>query len=139
MRCYCRISCKKNVGLIPEIGAAGGLAIGLFAFLNATLKPGALIISKLLCLQENIKDSRLVITGEGQIDYQTVHGKTPIRVAKIAQELHVPAIAIAAILGKGYHTVYEHGIDAIFRIINGPISADICLLYTKPIINGNHQ
>lgn len=125
---------QKNVGLIPGTGAAGGLAMGLFAFLNASLKPGALITGELLSLREKIKNATLVITGEGQIDHQTVFGKTPIRVAKIAQELHVPVIAIAAILGKGYHTVYEHGINAVFSIANGPISPDICLLYTKPLL-----
>lgn len=125
---------QKNIGDIPGTGSAGGLAAGLFAFLNATLKPGALFVMDTLQLREKMQGSNLVITGEGQIDSQTIRGKTPIAVAKLAKELEIPVIAIAAILGKGYHEVYAAGIDAVFSIVNGPISQSICMAYTQPLL-----
>lgn len=125
---------KKPVGNLPGTGAAGGLAAGLYAFLNATLEPGASVIIEAVNLREKLSNASLVITGEGQIDAQTIRGKTPIAVAKLAKELHIPVIALAARLGRGYHEVYSEGIDAVFSIVNAPISHEVCLAYTKPLL-----
>ncbi len=124
----------KQVGNIPGTGAAGGLAAGLFAFLNGKLEPGASVLINAVYLRDKIQNAQLLVTGEGQIDAQSVRGKTPIAVAKLAKEFNIPVIAIAARLGKGYHEVYSHGIDAVFSIVNGPISSEICLAYTKPLL-----
>ncbi len=111
-----------NVNKIPGAGAAGGLGAGLVAFLNGELKPGIEIVLAATKIREIIKDINLVITGEGQIDSQTINGKTPIGVAKVAKEASCPVIAIAGSLGEGSEKVYEHGIDALFSIINRPLS-----------------
>ena len=63
----------------------------------------------------------LVITGEGKLDSQSVEGKTPVGVARIAQAQGVPVIAIAGALGDDYQRVYEHGIEAAFSIAPGPV------------------
>lgn len=59
----------------------------------------------------------LVITGEGRMDSQTIHGKTPIGVAKTAKAAGKPVIAIVGCLREDYEVVFEHGIDAVFPII----------------------
>lgn len=125
---------QKPIGNIPGTGSAGGLAAGLLAFLNATLKPGASVVMENVNLREKMQNANLVITGEGQIDAQTIRGKTPIAVAKLAQELKIPVIGIAARLGRGYHEVYGHGIDAVFSMINSPISEEVCHAYTQPLL-----
>jgi len=125
---------QKPIGTLPGTGAAGGLAAGLFAFLNATLKPGAWVVMENINLREKMRNANLVITGEGQIDAQTIRGKTPIAVAQLAQELKIPVIAIAARLGKGYYEVYKHGINAVFSMINAPISEEVCHAYTQPLL-----
>ncbi len=124
----------KMVGNLPGTGAAGGLAAGLYAFLNATLEPGVSKMIKAVQLFEKMQGASLVITGEGQIDAQTIHGKTPIGVAQCAKKLQIPVIAIAARFGKGYHEVYSHGIDAVFSIVNAPMSTEICHTFTKPLL-----
>lgn len=124
----------KNIGNIKGTGSAGGVGAGFYAFLNARLIPGGSIMMDCIHLREKIQGASLVITGEGQIDSQTIYGKTPIAVAKLAKEFKIPVIAIAARLGRGYHEVYEHGIDAVFSIVNGPISHEICLAYTRPLL-----
>ncbi|MED3931830.1 glycerate kinase [Priestia megaterium] len=106
---------------VPGAGAAGGLGGGLLAFLSAELKPGVDIVIEATQLENYIKNADLVITGEGRIDGQTIYGKTPIGVAKIAKKHSVPVIAIAGSIGAGSEAVYEHGISALFSVVPGAV------------------
>mgnify|MGYP006276933589 CR=1 FL=1 len=108
----------------PGAGAAGGLGAGLLAFLNAELKPGIDIVIQASGIREEVKSVDLVITGEGQLDSQTIHGKTPIGVAKVAKKYSKPVIGVAGSLGQGAEKVYNHGIDAIFSIVNSPMELE---------------
>lgn len=76
---------SKDVIDIPGAGAAGGLGAGLLAFLSAELKRGVDIVIAATQLEKHMNKADLVITGEGKIDNQTIHGKTPIGVAKTAK------------------------------------------------------
>ena len=69
----------------PGSGAAGGIGGGMVGFLNAQLKPGVDIVLDTLGFDKSLKNVNLVITGEGQIDFQTVFSKAPIGVAKHAK------------------------------------------------------
>ena len=119
---------------LPFGGAAGGLATGLFAFLNTTLKPGAPVIMDLVQFEDKIKTADLIITAEGQIDAQSIHGKTPIAVATLAKKYHIPVIAIAAMLSENSEEIYQHGINAAFSFVNGPISRQECIKNTIPLL-----
>ena len=68
-------------------------------------------------LAEKVQDADLVITGEGRMDAQSVHGKTPIGVAHTAKAFGKPVIAIVGCLREDYEVVYAQGIDAVFPII----------------------
>ena len=105
-------------------GAAGGMGGGLLLLPNVQLKAGVQIIIDAVNLNEQVKDADLVITGEGRMDSQTVHGKTPIGVAKAAKLFNKPVIAIVGSLKDDYEVVYEHGIDAVFPIIRQLKSLD---------------
>lgn len=109
---------------IPGAGAAGGLGAGLMAFLNAKLRLGVDIMIDAVNLRERIKGASLVITGEGQIDFQTAFGKTPVGVAKVAKEANIPVIAIAGGIGEGAETVYAKGIDSMLGIVHAPMSLE---------------
>ncbi|TNH05329.1 glycerate kinase [Testudinibacter sp. TR-2022] len=113
---------KQQLGLeIAELagaGAAGGMGGGLQLLSNAQLKPGVQIVIEAVKLAQQLQDADLVITGEGRIDGQTVHGKTPIGVAKTAKQFNKPVIAICGCLRDDYEAVYQHGIDAVFPIIS---------------------
>ena len=113
---------NKDIKDILGAGAAGGLGAGLMAFLDAELKPGIEIIIEIVKLEQAIKDADLVITGEGKIDSQTIYGKAPIGVAKIAKKYNIPVIAVAAIIGDDADIVHQHGIDNLIKVSEPPMS-----------------
>src|SRR6266545_4654284 len=71
----------------PGAGAAGGLGFGLMSFCGATVRPGFDVVAEAVGLESKMKDVDLVITGEGSLDRQTLEGKTPAGVAKLARKL----------------------------------------------------
>jgi glycerate kinase len=108
----------------PGAGAAGGLGAGLMAFCNAELQRGIKLIIEATQLEDKIKDADLVITGEGQMDFQTAHGKTPYGVAQVAKKYNVPVIALVGRIGTGVEDLYTKGINTVFSITEGPISLE---------------
>ncbi|HHW3961144.1 TPA: glycerate 3-kinase [Raoultella planticola] len=98
-------------------GTAGGMGAAARVFLNATLKSGIDIVLEAVHLEEALRDADLVITGEGRMDSQTVGGKAPVGVARLAKKHGIPVIAIAGVLGDGVEAVHQHGIDAVFSIL----------------------
>lgn len=98
-------------------GAAGGMGAGLLLLPKVQLKAGVQIIIEATNLAEKIQNADLVITGEGRMDAQSIAGKTPIGVAKLAKQFGKPVIAIVGCLRDDYPVVYQHGIDAVFPII----------------------
>jgi len=115
---------NKDIKDIPGAGAAGGLGASLMAFLDAELRPGIEIIIEIVKLEQAIKDADLVITGEGKIDSQTIYGKAPIGVAKIAKKYNVPVIAVAAIIGDDADIVHQYGISTLISVTGTPMRLD---------------
>ena len=115
---------NKDVKDMPGAGAAGGLGAGLMAFLDAELKPGIEIMIEIVKLEQAIKDADLVITGEGKIDSQTIYGKAPIGVAKIAKKYNIPVIAVAAIVGDDADIVHKYGINTLISVTEKPMRLD---------------
>ncbi len=115
------------VDAVPGAGAAGGMGAAMLAFFGATLKPGIEIVTAAVDLDTHVRDADLVITGEGRIDFQTVHGKTPIGVARVARRHGKPVIGIAGSLGANVGVVHEHGIDAVFSVLNRPCTLEEAL------------
>ncbi|MEB8288572.1 glycerate kinase [Klebsiella michiganensis] len=98
-------------------GAAGGMGAGLYAFCGAKLRPGIEIVTDALHLADIVADADLVITGEGRIDSQTIHGKVPVGVARVAKRYNLPVIGIAGSLTADVGVVHQHGLDAVFSVI----------------------
>ena len=71
----------------PGAGAAGGLGFGLMSFCGAKIRPGFDVVAEAVGLEAKIKDADVVITGEGSLDRQTLEGKTPVGVARLARKL----------------------------------------------------
>jgi len=118
----------KDVLNIEGTGAAGGMGAGVLAFLSAKLRPGIDIVMECVGLAEKVNGASLVITGEGRMDGQTVHGKTPVGVARVAKAAGCEVIGIAGSLGDDYEAVYAHGLDAVFSITPGPVKISEALL-----------
>ena len=78
----------------PGAGAAGGLGFGLMSFCGATIRPGFDVVAEAVGLESKMKDADVVITGEGSLDRQTLEGKTPAGVARLARKLGKKVFAI---------------------------------------------
>jgi len=108
-------------------GAAGGMGAALHAFFQAELRSGIEIVTEALGLAEQVKDADLVITGEGRIDSQSINGKVPIGVAKVAKQFNKPVIGIAGSLTADVGVVHQHGLDAVFSVLFSICSLDDAL------------
>lgn len=84
----------------PGAGAAGGLGFGLMCFLKAKLHPGFELVSEALDLPGRIACADLVITGEGSLDAQSLSGKGPVGIARLANDLGKPVLAVAGHIDK---------------------------------------
>lgn len=116
-----------NLEDVPGAGAAGGLGAGIMAFLNGKLENGGELLVDILELDEKVANADLVITGEGGINHQTIYGKTPVAVSRVAKKHGVPVIALAGSISEGYESVYDEGIHAVFSILNQPVSLEDAL------------
>ncbi|QCA16868.1 glycerate 2-kinase [Citrobacter freundii] len=110
-------SLRVDVKNVPGAGAAGGMGAALMAFLGAELRSGIEIVTQALNLEEHIHDCTLVVTGEGRLDSQSIHGKVPVGVASVAKKYHKPVIGIAGSLTRDVGVVHQYGIDAVFSVL----------------------
>ncbi|MDQ7028166.1 MAG: glycerate kinase [Anaerolineae bacterium] len=108
-------------------GAAGGLSAGLMAFLGGRIESGIDLLLKHNHFVERLKNTDYVITGEGQMDEQTISGKGPIGVARLAKEHGVPTIALVGGLNVHDTILHENGIQAAFSIVDKPMPLDVAL------------
>ncbi len=109
------------------VGAAGGLGFAFYAFTNAVLESGIKIILDETKLEEKIKNVDIVVTGEGRLDSQTVMGKAPIGVAKLAKKYNKKVIAFSGCRTDDASVCNEYGIDAFFPIIPSVVTLDEAL------------
>ena len=98
--------------MTPGAGAAGGLGYACLMFLHAVLKPGIDIVLDEIQIAQAIKTADEVITGEGRFDAQTLMGKTPIGVARIAKLYSVPVYAFAGCFGADVQVCIDSGVFA---------------------------
>lgn len=98
-------------------GAAGGLGFAFLSYMNAVLESGVNIVLKNTKLEDYIQTADLIVTGEGQLDGQTVFGKAPIGVADIAKKYGKKVIAFSGCATEDALLCNQHGIDAFFPIL----------------------
>ncbi len=101
----------------PGTGAAGGMGFAFLAYTNAVLESGIDIVLTETHLEDYVKDADIVVTGEGRLDGQTVYGKAPIGVAKIAKKYGKTVIAFSGAVTEDAVACNDHGIDAFFPIL----------------------
>lgn len=106
-------------------GAAGGLGFAFRTFLKGELLPGVDLILDTLKISENLRDADILITGEGCIDNQTLQGKAPAGVAKLAKSIN-PKIKVVAI-GGGVQNISNSEIDAVFSILRAPMTLETAM------------
>lgn len=106
---------------VEGAGAAGGLGFGLMAFCGAKLESGIEAILELIRLEDKLKQADLVITGEGKMDGQSVKGKAPVGIAKLAKKYRLPVVAIVGSSDNDLSEIYKSGIDLVIHTINKPM------------------
>ncbi len=105
-------------------GAAGGLGFAFSAFTNAVLQPGIDIILEESGFEKEVEDADIIVTGEGRLDSQTVMGKAPAGIAKLAKKYNKKVIAFAGCVSDDAEICNLYGIDAYFPIIRKPDTTD---------------
>lgn len=97
----------------PGAGAAGGVGFGAVAVLGASLRSGIDLVLDLVGLDSALRGASLVITGEGSLDRQSLHGKAPAGVARAARRAGVPVLAVA---GRSLLPATELGFEAVYAL-----------------------
>ncbi|QOR37151.1 glycerate kinase [Billgrantia diversa] len=106
----------------PGAGAAGGMGYAAKALFKATLKPGIQVVMEQVGFERALDGTDLVITGEGRLDGQSLAGKTPLGISRVASKKGIPVVVIAGQLGDGWRASYQHGVTAAFSLTDGPMS-----------------
>ncbi|MBY0121351.1 glycerate kinase [Bacillus sp. S/N-304-OC-R1] len=106
----------------PGAGAAGGIGGAFQAFFPSVTKRGIDIVIEYSKLADHLAEASCVFTGEGQIDFQTACGKTPMGVAEAAKKVNLPVFALTGSIGYGIEVLYEHGITSVHSITNAPMT-----------------
>jgi glycerate 2-kinase len=121
----------KDMAELKYGGAAGGMAAGLAALLNAELVNGIDYFLSVTDFDKALEKTDLVITGEGGIDIQTLQGKGPFGVAKKAKEKGIPVIGLAGKVPLENMGLLNHYFDVMLSINHEPVEVSDALLHTK--------
>ena len=120
-----------DIAMVKHGGAAGGVAAGLHAFLNADLVNGIEFFLDFTDFDAAVSAADVVITGEGSIDEQTLHGKGPYGVARRAKSRKLPVIGLAGKIPLEYNSTLSHYFDTLLAIGNGPTDMSTALETTR--------
>ncbi|MFC4305349.1 glycerate kinase [Cohnella boryungensis] len=110
---------------IPGAGAAGGAGYALL-LLGARMAPGAEVVASEARLREKLADADWVVTGEGKSDAQTLFGKLPVYVARLAKSAGVRTILLSGSLGDNAREL-ESEFAACFPCVPRPMALAECL------------
>ncbi|MCA9766393.1 MAG: glycerate kinase [Carnobacterium sp.] len=117
---------EKTTGKIkanyPGAGAAGGIGFALLSFFDCLFKSGINVLAERGKLEEKIKASDIVITGEGKFDLQSFQGKVPVGISRIASKYRVPTILFVGKVENHLVDVPKENIVAIIPIVDSPMS-----------------
>ena len=139
MKNYAMVIQKKfgiNVDSIAGAGAAGGLGVALCVFLNAEMKSGIETVLDLIDFDGLLEETDLVVTGEGQIDWQSAFGKVPSGIGQRCQAKGIPAVAVVGGMGSGAEKIYEFGVESIIPTINGAMEMEEALERAEELYRG---
>ena len=125
---------KPGVRDSAGAGAAGGVGFAALAVLGAELRPGIDLIMNLVGLADHLPGAGLVVTGEGSLDEQTLHGKAPAGVAAAAGRAGVPVVAVAGRLALDPDRLRAAGIDAAYALTDIEPDVARCIADAGPLL-----
>jgi glycerate 2-kinase len=122
---------KKELGLdyasLSGSGAAGGLGYGMMVFCNATIQSGIELVMEACRIEAAITNSQLIITGEGKIDTQTIHGKAVSGICRMAEKYDVPVLAYTGIADDIPMVLDKLKIQSIYTLTDKNTSPEISM------------
>ncbi|MEU1736143.1 glycerate kinase [Streptosporangium sp. NPDC020145] len=118
----------------PGAGAAGGVGFGALAFLDAEIRPGIGYLLDLVDFDRHVRGARLVITGEGSIDEQTLRGKAPVGVAAAAARHGVPVVAVCGRRSVSEAELRAAGIEAAYALTDIEPDVRRCMTEAGPLL-----
>lgn len=107
----------RKIDELPGAGAAGGIGAALYAICEAQFVSGAQYVMQALELEDKVRCCDCVITGEGSFDSQSLQGKVPVGIARLANRYHKPVVVFAGMTKGDNKAFYSEGITAAFSII----------------------
>lgn len=125
---------KNSISEIPGSGAGGGVAVGLISLFGAKIVSGSQLVIDAHKLNEKISQADLIFTGEGAIDSQTLQGKMPARLAKMAKKSGVPLIAFTGHLAIDEEILQQKGFSLVVPIIDRILSLNEAFLQAPNLL-----
>ncbi len=120
--------CGSDPGRLPGAGAAGGLGAAVVLFCGGVLRPGIEIVMDALRFDDHLRQTDLVLTGEGSLDVQTLQGKAVNGVLAHARAAGVPVAAVAGMLGEGMgEAARTLGLADFDTLVNGDTSVELAM------------
>lgn len=139
MKHYAAVAGAKlgmEIDRIPGAGAAGGLGAALCGFLHATLKSGIETVLDLIDFDGLLEGTDLVVTGEGQMDWQSAFGKAPGGIGQRCRAKGIPVVAVVGGMGNGAERLYEFGVESILPTVNGAMGLDEAMERAEELYSG---
>ncbi len=129
-------ACGRAARDTPGAGAAGGLGFAALLFLGARTRPGIELLLEMLSFSQQLDGARLVITGEGSLDAQSLHGKAPVGVARAAagHDPAVPVVAVAGVCTLSAAELREAGIAAAYALTDIEPDVSRCVANAGPLV-----
>lgn len=125
---------KYDVAAEPGAGAAGGMGAGALAFLGAELRPGIDTVIENTGFEAALPGTALLLTGEGRLDGQTLHGKLIHGICQYAAPYRIPVIALCGALEATPEELEKIGLHAAFSILTRPMPLEEALPETSALL-----
>ncbi|MFF4736145.1 glycerate kinase [Streptomyces sp. NPDC001262] len=131
---YARVLDGAGAADAPGAGAAGGVGYGALVGLGATFRPGIEVMLDVLGFARAVAGCRLVITGEGSLDGQTLHGKAPVGVAAAARAAGAEVVAVCGRLAVAPAALAGAGISRAYALAELEPDAARCMAHAGPLL-----
>ena len=122
---------RRQFGIDPDAlrggGAAGGLGSGLAVFLRGEMRSGIDVVLDLSDFDARLRGVDLVVTGEGQTDWQSCFGKVMQGVGLRAKRAGVMAIGLSGSLGRDASKLFDYGIESLATTVDAPMPLETAL------------
>ncbi|MGF3112146.1 glycerate kinase family protein [Facklamia sp. P9177] len=125
---------KKDYRHLEGAGAAGGIGFALSTFFGAKFRNGLFLLAEKGNLDALIKEADLIITGEGRFDDQSLSGKVPIGISRLAKKYQVPVLLFAGQIDSQQVALPEENLFALIPIVDRPMELDRAMELSQQLL-----